>query len=110
MIVVLARVEPRAVLDDLHRRGIQSVLVEGGGEALGAFTAADLFDRVEVCCAPLLIGGDTAPGPVRGAGASTLEGAPRLESISTGRRGRDLVVSGVREGRVSELLAALPGR
>ncbi len=59
---------PRTVLEDLHRRGIQSVLIEGGGEVLGAFLAADLFDRVEVCCAPLLIGGEGAPGPLRGGG------------------------------------------
>ncbi len=71
-VVELADVTPRTVLDDLHRRGVQSVLVEGGGEVLGAFLAADLFDRVEVCCAPLLIGGEGAPGPLRGAGAAAL--------------------------------------
>ena len=38
-VVELATVTPRAVLDDLHRRGIQSVLVEGGGEVLAAFLA-----------------------------------------------------------------------
>jgi diaminohydroxyphosphoribosylaminopyrimidine deaminase / 5-amino-6-(5-phosphoribosylamino)uracil reductase len=109
-IVVLPVVEPRPVLGDLHRRGIQSVLVEGGGEVLGAFVAADLFDRVEVCCAPLLIGGENAPGPVRGAGVAALVSAPRLESVSIGRRGPDVIVSGVRAGRVDELVAALPGR
>ena len=106
-VVELATVTPRTVLDDLHRRGIQSVLVEGGGEVLGAFLANDLFDRVEVCCAPLLIGGEGAPGPLRGAGAAVLGDAARLESVRVGRRGVDVIVSGVRDGRTAELVARL---
>jgi diaminohydroxyphosphoribosylaminopyrimidine deaminase/5-amino-6-(5-phosphoribosylamino)uracil reductase len=109
-IVVLAAVTPRGVLDDLRRRGVQSVLVEGGGEVLGALLAADLFDRVEVCCAPLLIGGERAPGPLRGAGAAALDAAPRLESIAVKRRGPDVILSGIRDGRVGELLAVLRSR
>jgi diaminohydroxyphosphoribosylaminopyrimidine deaminase/5-amino-6-(5-phosphoribosylamino)uracil reductase len=106
-VVELAAVTPRAVLDDLHRRGVQSVLVEGGGQVLGAFLADDLFDRVEVCCAPLLIGGEGAPGPLRGAGIAALGAAPRLESVRVGRRDADVIVSGVRDGRSAELLARL---
>jgi diaminohydroxyphosphoribosylaminopyrimidine deaminase/5-amino-6-(5-phosphoribosylamino)uracil reductase len=106
-VLVLPTVGPRAVLDDLHRREVQSLLVEGGGEVLAAFLAADLVDRVEVCCAPILIGGESAPGPLRGAGTATLSDAPRLESVRVGRRGPDLIVSGVRAGRLAELLARL---
>jgi diaminohydroxyphosphoribosylaminopyrimidine deaminase/5-amino-6-(5-phosphoribosylamino)uracil reductase len=102
-VVRLGAVTPAAVLDDLHRRRIQSVLIEGGGEVLGAFVAADLFDRVEVCCAPLLIGGERAPGPLRGAGSAVLAAAPRLESVRTGRRGPDVVIAGVRAGRIDGL-------
>jgi diaminohydroxyphosphoribosylaminopyrimidine deaminase/5-amino-6-(5-phosphoribosylamino)uracil reductase len=109
-VVVLEAVTPVAVLDDLHRRGIQSVLVEGGGEVLWAILEADLFDRVEVCCAPLLIGGERAPSPLRGAGAASLAAAARLESVTVGRRGSDVIISGIRAGRVGDLLAALQGR
>ena len=98
---------PRSALDDLHRRGIQSVLVEGGGEIAGAFLAEDLVDRVEVCCAPVLIGGEGAPGPLRGEGFRVLAEAPRLESVRTGRRGPDVLISGLREGRVGDLLKRL---
>jgi diaminohydroxyphosphoribosylaminopyrimidine deaminase/5-amino-6-(5-phosphoribosylamino)uracil reductase len=106
-IVVLPRVDAGGVLDDLHRREVQSLLVEGGGEVLAAFLAADLFDRVEVCCAPVLIGGERAPGPLRGAGVAALADAPRLESVRVGRRGVDVIVSGLREGRVADLLGRL---
>ena len=106
-VVVLPAVTPRSALDDLHRRGIQSVLVEGGGEVAQAFLAEDLCDRVEVCCAPVLIGGEKAPGPLRGEGFHVLAGAPRLESLRTGRRGPDVVISGLRGGRVGDLLGRL---
>jgi diaminohydroxyphosphoribosylaminopyrimidine deaminase/5-amino-6-(5-phosphoribosylamino)uracil reductase len=106
-VVVQPAVTPRSALDDLHARGIQSVLVEGGGEIAGAFLAEDLVDRVEVCCAPVLIGGESAPGPLRGEGFRALAGAPRLESLRVGRRGPDVVISGLREGRVGDLLAGL---
>jgi diaminohydroxyphosphoribosylaminopyrimidine deaminase/5-amino-6-(5-phosphoribosylamino)uracil reductase len=106
-VILLPMVDPRAVLDDLQRREVQSLLVEGGGEVLAAFLAADRFDRVEVCCAPVLIGGERAPGPLRGAGVTALAEAPRLEAVRVGRRGPDVIISGVRAGRPAELLTRL---
>ena len=100
-------VTPLSVLEDLHARRIQSVLVEGGGKVLGAFMESELFDRVEVCCAPLLVGGEAAPGPIRGAGVATLAAGARLESVRVGRRGTDVIVSGIRAGRVGHLLEKL---
>ncbi len=97
-VVELADPEPAAVLADLHRRGIQSVLVEGGGEVLAAFATDGLFDRVEAVAAPRLIGGAGAPGPLGGAGAATLAGAVRLECLRARRRGPDLILSAYREG------------
>src|SRR5262249_27307884 len=78
-VVRLAVVEPAAVLGDLHARGVQSVLVEGGGEALASFARSGLYDRVAVAAAPVLIGGRAAPGPLGGAGWAALAEAPRLE-------------------------------
>ncbi|WP_175985780.1 bifunctional diaminohydroxyphosphoribosylaminopyrimidine deaminase/5-amino-6-(5-phosphoribosylamino)uracil reductase RibD [Microbacterium tenebrionis] len=47
-----------AVLADLHARGIQTVLVEGGPTLASAFIAAGLADRVLAYLAPVLLGGD----------------------------------------------------
>jgi diaminohydroxyphosphoribosylaminopyrimidine deaminase / 5-amino-6-(5-phosphoribosylamino)uracil reductase len=104
-IVALPVVEPRTVLADLYDRGVRSVLVEGGSEVLAAFVAGGLFDRVAVDCAPLLIGGRGAPGPLGGAGAEALDRAARLEHIEARRRGGDLVLDGLRQGCVERLLA-----
>ncbi|HEY0782876.1 MAG TPA: dihydrofolate reductase family protein, partial [Thermoanaerobaculia bacterium] len=103
-VVRLPRVEPEAVLADLFRRGVKSVLVEGGGEVLASFVASGLYDQVGVDCAPLLIGGQTARGPLGGAGFPTLAAAARLEPLRAVRQGGDLVLTAVRQGRVAEIL------
>jgi diaminohydroxyphosphoribosylaminopyrimidine deaminase/5-amino-6-(5-phosphoribosylamino)uracil reductase len=106
-IIALPAVEPAAVLADLYERGVRSVLVEGGGEVLASFAASGLYDRVAVDCAPLLIGGRGAPGPLGGAGAAALAAAPRLDHLQVRRRGGDLVVDGLRQGCLEQLLSRL---
>lgn len=49
-------VAPGAVLDDLARRGVGRVLVEGGGIVHTAFLSADLVDELHVAVAPFLLG------------------------------------------------------
>jgi diaminohydroxyphosphoribosylaminopyrimidine deaminase/5-amino-6-(5-phosphoribosylamino)uracil reductase len=102
-------VTPATMLADLHRRGVQSVLVEGGGVLLASFVEARLFDRVAVDCAPLLIGGASAPGPLGGTGAITLAEAPRLADLVTRRRGGDVILEGLREGCLPDLLRSVAG-
>jgi diaminohydroxyphosphoribosylaminopyrimidine deaminase/5-amino-6-(5-phosphoribosylamino)uracil reductase len=106
-IVALPAVEPAAVLADLYERGVRSVLVEGGAEVLASFAASGLYDRVAVVCAPLLIGGRNAPGPLGGAGAATLAEARRLDHLQVQHRGGDLIVEALRQGSLEQLLACI---
>jgi diaminohydroxyphosphoribosylaminopyrimidine deaminase/5-amino-6-(5-phosphoribosylamino)uracil reductase len=46
----------RRVLAALAKREVQSLLVEGGAEVLGAFVDARLVDRVALFVAPRLLG------------------------------------------------------
>jgi diaminohydroxyphosphoribosylaminopyrimidine deaminase/5-amino-6-(5-phosphoribosylamino)uracil reductase len=82
----------RAVLAELGRREITSVLIEGGGEILGEAFDRRLVDEVHFHLAPRTCGGPDVIGG-RGAGA-TAESigivAPRYERI-----GDDLHVSGL---------------
>lgn len=103
-VIVLPDVEPAAVLADLYEQGVRSVLVEGGGEVLASFTGSGLYDQVGVDCAPLLIGGRSAPGPLGGEGFPSLAGAARLEGFQARQQGGDLVLTGYRQGCVSGLL------
>lgn len=106
-LIGLPAVEPGAVLADLYGRGIRSVLVEGGGEVHASFVRAGLYDRVGIDCAPLLIGGRSAPGPLGGEGFPSLAGAARLERIETRRRGGDVILMGYRKGCLPELLSSV---
>lgn len=106
-VVELPQVEPAAVLADLHLRGVRSVLIEGGGEVHASFVASGCWDRVLVDCAPLLIGGRSAPGPLGGEGFRSLAGAARLEGLESRRRGGDLILTGYRKGCLQALLSSV---
>jgi len=69
------------LLDELGRRGMTNVLVEGGGAILGAFADLDLIDEVHVFLGPKLIGGQAAPSPISGLGCGTLLQALSLEDV-----------------------------
>ena len=108
-VVALEAVEPAAVLADLAGRGVSNVLVEGGAGVLEAFASSGVWDRAAVCCAPLLIGGAEAPGPLGGAGAEKLADAWRLDRLRVQRRSPDVILVGYRQGCLPELLRSLAG-
>lgn len=86
------RVPLRRLCRLLARRGVQSLLIEGGGEALaGAFTER-VVDRIAWFIAPILIGGRHAPSSFAGRGTSRLTGAIRLADVEVRRIGPDLCV------------------
>ncbi|WP_040871409.1 RibD family protein [Nocardia exalbida] len=50
-----------ALLDDLGRRGVDRLMVEGGTRIHTAFLAADLADELHLAIAPILVGDIAAP-------------------------------------------------
>jgi diaminohydroxyphosphoribosylaminopyrimidine deaminase/5-amino-6-(5-phosphoribosylamino)uracil reductase len=82
-----------AVLDELHGREVQGLLIEGGSNVAGAFLRAGLVDKASFLIAPLILGGD-ALGAIGGAGAPTVAEATRLRDIETRRHGDDVEVTG----------------
>lgn len=57
-----------ALLDDLGRRGIERLMVEGGGTIHTAFLSQGLADEIHLAMAPLIVGDAAAPrflGPAR---------------------------------------------
>jgi len=83
-----------AVLNELGRREIQSVLIEGGAGIAGKFLAAGLVNKVTFFVAPMIIGGRDAPSAIGDPGAETIAGAWRLRDIEINRHGDDLEVTG----------------
>jgi diaminohydroxyphosphoribosylaminopyrimidine deaminase/5-amino-6-(5-phosphoribosylamino)uracil reductase len=95
--VEVARVDARnlpMVLEELRRRGLQSVLVEGGTEVAGAFCDAGLVDKLTFIVAPIVIGGHLAPLAIGGGGAVTLESALKLKDLEITRHGGDFEFTG----------------
>jgi len=82
------------LLERLGRQQVLSLLVEGGSQVLGAFFAEGLVHEVQAFLAPLLIGGQSAPGPLGGCGAATLQDAWRLDDVRLERVGEDLLYQG----------------
>lgn len=68
------------LLDELGRRRLTNVLVEGGTEVLGSFLDARVIDEVHVFIAPILAGGAAAKTSVGGLGVGRLaEALPLAE-------------------------------
>lgn len=88
------RLPVAAILAHLGERGIDSLLVEGGGDLLGGFFDAGAVDRVVAFVAPVIVGGAGAPGPVAGTGVAALRSAPRLAAVQVRRIGDDIVIDG----------------
>ncbi|MDQ2659834.1 MAG: bifunctional diaminohydroxyphosphoribosylaminopyrimidine deaminase/5-amino-6-(5-phosphoribosylamino)uracil reductase RibD [Verrucomicrobiota bacterium] len=80
------------VLDELGRRDITSVLIEGGGEVLGQALDQRLIDRVRLYLGPVFTGGPVLAFP--GLGASSTQEALRLHDLRYERIGDDVFVTG----------------
>ncbi len=77
-------------LRELQRRGIRSLLVEGGPTLASAFLAAGLADELLVYLAPALLGGPRLA--VGDLGVGSIEGAHRFEFAAIERLGDDVLL------------------
>ncbi|MEU1958436.1 dihydrofolate reductase family protein [Nocardia sp. NPDC019255] len=76
-----AELDFAALLDDLGRRGIDRLMVEGGTRIHTAFLAADLADELHLAVAPILVGDVAAP---RFLDPADFPGAPHRRMRLTG--------------------------
>jgi diaminohydroxyphosphoribosylaminopyrimidine deaminase / 5-amino-6-(5-phosphoribosylamino)uracil reductase len=83
-----------SLLDELGRRKMTNVLVEGGSRLLRTLFDAQLVDEVHVFIAPQTIGGDMAPGPVGGGNAADIVAALRLTNPVVTELDGDIYVRG----------------
>lgn len=73
----------------LSDRGVERLLVEGGGEVNMAFWEAGLVDEVYLTLCPVVIGGSTAPTAADGKGFSS-DDFRKLRLIESRRVGQEL--------------------
>ena len=89
--IVIRGTSLRGALRELGRRGISSVLIEGGGRTLGEAFDRKLVDEIRFFIAPVIQGG-LVPA-VGGKGAASNEEGLRLEEVTYRKFGSDLMIS-----------------
>jgi len=88
------KVDLKLLIDRLGQAGITGILLEGGGQVNGAALEAGIVDKVVWFVAPKLIGGKASPGPVGGAGVTTMDQAVKLSRIRVEQVGEDFMFAG----------------
>jgi diaminohydroxyphosphoribosylaminopyrimidine deaminase/5-amino-6-(5-phosphoribosylamino)uracil reductase len=87
------------ILDELGRKSMQSVLVEGGASLAGLLLDAGLVNKVTFFIAPTIMGGQESPSAVGGAGADTMAEVIQLERVEVRQHGNDVEISGYPKSR-----------
>ena len=88
------RVAVKDLLGKLGESGIDSLLLEGGGELNYAFLRENLVDEVFTFIAPKLIGGKEAKTAVEGEGFKRMADAVILQDVKTEQIGTDFLIRG----------------
>ena len=88
------RVDLPRLLAELGARDVMSLLAEGGAALHGALFAGGLVDKVVAFVAPVVIGGEGAPGPVGAAGSERIADALRLTRATYAEMDGDLMITG----------------
>ncbi|NQT36178.1 MAG: bifunctional diaminohydroxyphosphoribosylaminopyrimidine deaminase/5-amino-6-(5-phosphoribosylamino)uracil reductase RibD [Planctomycetes bacterium] len=83
-----------ALLDELGRRRLTNVLVEGGGRLVGSLLDGGQIDEVHVFIAPKLVGGAEATTPVAGVGLETIAQSLTLDAPKIQQIGPDMYIQG----------------
>ncbi|MEJ2109822.1 MAG: bifunctional diaminohydroxyphosphoribosylaminopyrimidine deaminase/5-amino-6-(5-phosphoribosylamino)uracil reductase RibD [Acidobacteriota bacterium] len=81
-----------AILEDLAKRDVQGLLVEGGSRVHWEFISQKLVDRFDFIVAPLVLGGDQAVPSVGGEGYTATVDAPKFKIRRRYSAGTDLIL------------------
>lgn len=95
-------VDLEELVDALGRRGVLTLLVEGGGAVLGSMFDLEMIDRVQAIIAPIIVGGAEAPTAVEGEGVEQMAHATRLADVTVQQIGSDIIIEGHVPGRGPE--------
>ncbi len=92
-------VDLEALLQELGRREVVNLLVEGGGTLMGSLFDQGLVDKAWAFIAPKIVGGRDALSPVEGRGVGLISRAMSLRCPRVERLGDDVLVTGYPEAR-----------
>ncbi len=81
-----------ALMKELGKREVTSVLIEGGGATHAAAFEAGIVDKVMFFVAPKIVGGATATTVVDGTGVATMSDAIALTDMTARPVGEDILI------------------
>jgi 2,5-diamino-6-(ribosylamino)-4(3H)-pyrimidinone 5'-phosphate reductase len=82
----------KSLMNDLSKRKINTLLVEGGGTVNWQFIKKNLFDEIFITIAPFIIGGTDATTFVQGRGYDKIDKSPKLRLNTIKRIENSLVL------------------
>ena len=82
----------KSLIKELEKRGIQTILVEGGGTINWQFIKDNLFNEIFLTISPFVIGGVNAISLVQGKGFKKITNSPKLKLNSVKRLDNHLVL------------------
>jgi diaminohydroxyphosphoribosylaminopyrimidine deaminase/5-amino-6-(5-phosphoribosylamino)uracil reductase len=82
------------LLDELGRRRMSNILIEGGAGVLGSFVDGRLMDEVHIFIAPKLVGGSEAKSPLGGLGVAKIAEALSLTDCRVEMLNGDIYLNG----------------
>ena len=88
------RVSLKGLMKELGRRGVVSVLLEGGSTLNASALKEGIVDRLLFFFSPKVIGGQRAPGIIGGEGILGIKEAVPAEIMKIRRIGQDLLIEG----------------
>ncbi|MCB9507129.1 MAG: bifunctional diaminohydroxyphosphoribosylaminopyrimidine deaminase/5-amino-6-(5-phosphoribosylamino)uracil reductase RibD [Myxococcales bacterium] len=86
------RVDVEELLFEMGRRGLTSLLVEGGGELVGDLADRGLVDRLATFTAPVVLGGRSAIPSIGGTGVAAVDDALRARALHVEKVGDDVLL------------------
>lgn len=86
------KVDLKKLMKELAKRGLLSIMVEGGGQLIGSLLDGGMVDEVLVYIAPLILGGPYSS--IKGRGVKNIKNAIKIKDMAVATSGGDIVVRG----------------
>jgi len=86
------QVNLKKLLEELAKRGLKSLMLEGGSTLNYSMFEDELIDEVRVCIAPMIAGGTKSKTLVDGSGVDYMNNAYKLRLKKSYKLGNDLIV------------------
>ena len=88
------RIDLVALMEQLGRMEIGSLLIEGGGRVIGSALAAGIVDKLFLFYAPKLLGGDDGIPICRGTGPERMQDSIAVHDLEVFRFDEDVMLQG----------------